>query len=542
MAAAGRDVCGALLTWLQTFAPPSPCASPQDLSNGVALAYVLHSIDSSWFNETWLGLIRDDAGDNWRLKVSNLRKVLQSLLEYWQDVLGRAVPEHQVPDVVLAAQGAEPQELGRMVLLVLACALCGQGREEHIQRILSLEEPVQRLLMLEIQELLDKEVMETDESQEQSRSCSFLSPALEGLGQRCRELELQEQSRLVQENRALREENDRLEREARRLQARAQQLRGPVGEGRALREERDALRSLEAAVASFRGSTWELRRRAHALEEREHAQLRRAAALELSRAQAARRQVEELRAERWQHQFCCLQERYQALSEEKERLQEERDALREANEELRCAQLQQSCLHQADGALVGSLAAELIPAELRNTVMRLQRENRRLQERLEATAVTPLHSTQGDSQAEFLLLDETIDYLDELQGDEDLDPHKDSSGSQCVKGLQQHQWGHSGGGQKVLDSPLAPELQTLRNQLQEKEALIRYLEGDWERSRAQREREERLLVTAWAWLCSSSRRRRGGGSSGAPPGGLIHSWLGAPPTAAPPPVNGGPNH
>ncbi|NWZ60272.1 HOOK2 protein, partial [Haliaeetus albicilla] len=68
------------------FAPPSPCASPQDLASGVALAHVLHSIDASWFNETWLGRIRDDAEDNWRLKVSNLRKVLQSVLEYWQDV------------------------------------------------------------------------------------------------------------------------------------------------------------------------------------------------------------------------------------------------------------------------------------------------------------------------------------------------------------------------------------------------------------------------------------------------------------------------
>ncbi|NXE71694.1 HOOK2 protein, partial [Calcarius ornatus] len=45
--------------------------------------------------------------------------------------------------------------------------------------------------------------------------------------------------------------------------------------------------------------------------------------------------------------------------------------------------------------------------------------------------------------------------------------------------------------------PLAPVLQLLRNQLQEKDALIRHLENDWERSRAQREREERLLVTAW---------------------------------------------
>ncbi|NXY91558.1 HOOK1 protein, partial [Alcedo cyanopectus] len=51
------------------FAPPSPCSSPQDLTSGVTLAHVLHSLDSSWFNETWLGRIREDAEDNWRLKV-----------------------------------------------------------------------------------------------------------------------------------------------------------------------------------------------------------------------------------------------------------------------------------------------------------------------------------------------------------------------------------------------------------------------------------------------------------------------------------------
>ncbi|KAM9514253.1 protein Hook homolog 2 [Guaruba guarouba] len=127
MAAAGRDVLGALLTWLQTFAPPSPCATPQDLTDGVALAYVLHSIDSSWFDETWLGLIRDDAADNGRLKVSNLQRVLQRLLEYWQEVLGRALPEHHLPDVALAAQSAEPEELRRMVRMVLRCAMSGAG-------------------------------------------------------------------------------------------------------------------------------------------------------------------------------------------------------------------------------------------------------------------------------------------------------------------------------------------------------------------------------------------------------------------------------
>ncbi|KAM8982760.1 uncharacterized protein PRD47_001096, partial [Ara ararauna] len=123
---------------------------------------------------------------------------------------------------------------------------------------------------------------------------------------------------------------------------------------------------------------------------------------------------------------------------------------------------------------------------------------------------------------------------DELQEDEDLELREDSSGSQCLKGLQQHQWGHSGGGHKVLDPPLTPDLQTLRNQLQEKEALIRHLEGDRERSRAQREREERLLVTAWYNMGLALQQQEEGGAP--------HSFLAQqrhPPHSRPPPGNGG---
>ncbi|NWS84658.1 HOOK2 protein, partial [Toxostoma redivivum] len=64
--------------------------------------------------------------------------------------------------------------------------------------------------------------------------------------------------------------------------------------------------------------------------------------------------------------------------------------------------------------------------------------------------------------------------------------------------------------------PLAPVLQLLRNQLQEKDALIRHLENDWERSRAQREREERLLVTAWYNMGLALQQQE----AGTPPRGL----------------------
>ncbi|KAM7026462.1 protein Hook homolog 2-like [Acridotheres tristis] len=613
--AAGRDGCGALLTWLQTFDPPSPCAAPPDLASGVTLAHVLHKIDSSWFDETWLGQIRDDTEGNARIKVNNLRKVLQSVLEYWQDVLGQAVAEQHVPDVAPAAQHGDPEQLGKLVKLVLGCAVSCERREEHIQRIMTLEESVQHEVMTAIQELLDPEPLEPMAAESygnfdaQSRRYYFLSqePPEEaggGSGQRCRELEqqvatlLEEKGHLAAENRALREQLDsdaagaaakkllrlqtqveelqeenyrlesgkeelrarcsRLEQEARGLQERAQELSGLAGEARALRDEMDLLRAssaragrLEAAVATYRGraaAAGELRRWVRALEERHAAQVRRAAHLQqqLGRAQAscaqleaARRQVEELsgqqaeaalRAEKWHLEFRHLQERFEALSQEKERLLEERDALREANEELRCVQVQQSYLSQTDTgpAPPRNLAAEILPAELRDTVTRLRRENRRLrlqrdqlQHRLEATEAAEARPAQGRLKEEFLLLDETPEDLDELpegeeEEEEELEPPRAGFRGSTRSPPQKPSVPL---GDPPRTPPLAPVLQLLQNQLQEKDALIRHLENDWERSRAQREREERLLVTAWYNMGLALQQQEGGTPSRGLPSG-----------------------
>ncbi|XP_014118340.1 PREDICTED: protein Hook homolog 2-like [Pseudopodoces humilis] len=571
--AAGRDACGALLTWLQTFDPPSPCAAPPDLASGVTLAHVLHKMGPTSFPPP---------------QVNNLRKVLQSVLEYWQDVLGQAVEERHVPDVAPAAQYGDPEQLGKLVRLVLGCAVSCQQREEHIQRIMTLEEAVQHEVMAAIQE---------------SRRYYFLSqePPEEaggGSGQRCQELEqqvatlLEEKGHLAAENRALREQLEadaagaaakkllrlqtqveelqeenyrlesgkeelrarcsRLEQEARGLQVRAQELSGLAGEARALRDEMDLLRAssaragrLEAAVATYRGraaAAGELRRWVRALEERHAAQVRRAAHLQqqLGRAQAgcaqleaARRQVEELsgqraeaalRAEKWHLEFRHLQERFEALSQEKERLLEERDALREANEELRCVQVQQSYLSQAglEGgpAPPQNLAAEILPAELRDTVTRLRRENRRLRlqrdqlwHRLEAGEP---RTAQGRPREELSLPEETPEDLDELpegeeeeEEEEELEPSRvPRSGFRGSPSLPPQKPSVSPGDPPGTP-PLAPVLQLLRNQLQEKDALIRHLE----RSRAQREREERLLVTAWYNMGLALQRQEGGTAS-----------------------------
>ncbi|XP_051796866.1 protein Hook homolog 2 [Acanthochromis polyacanthus] len=218
------ELCDSLLTWLQTFHVPS-CSSKYDLTSGVAIAHVLHRIDPSWFNETWLGRIKEESGANWRLKVSNLKKILKSMLEYYHDVLGNQVSDEHLPDVNLIGEMGDVTELGKLVQLVLGCAVSCEKKQEQIQQIMTLEESVQHVVMTAIQELLSKEPSSEAGSPEtygdfdyQSRKYYFLSEEAdekEDLSQRCRDLEhqlsvvVEEKSSLQAEARSLKEKLSR---------------------------------------------------------------------------------------------------------------------------------------------------------------------------------------------------------------------------------------------------------------------------------------------------------------------------------------------
>ncbi|XP_049733000.1 protein Hook homolog 2 isoform X2 [Elephas maximus indicus] len=674
------DLCGSLLTWLQTFHVPSPCASPQDLSSGLAVAYVLNQIDPSWFNEAWLQGISDDPGHNWRPKVGNLKMILQSLVEYSQDVLGHPVSEHHVPDVSLIGKFSDSAELGKLLQLVLGCAISCEKKQEHIQRIMTLEESVQHVVMEAIQELMTKDTPDSlgpetyGNFDSQSRRYYFLSEeAEEGdeLQQRCLDLERQlvllseEKQSLVQENAVLRErmgqpegegamgltakkllllqsqleqlqeENFRLEssreddhlhcveleREVTELQQRNQALTSLAQEAQALKDEMDELRQsseragqLEATLSGCRrrlGELMELRRQVRQLEERNagHAERTRQLEEELRRAgslrtqlEAQRRQVQELqsqrqeeamKAEKWLFECRNLEEKYESVTKEKERLLAERDSLREANEELRCAQLQPRGLSPADPSLdstsaaVENLAAEILPTELRETLLRLQLENKRLcqqeaadrerqeelqrhleeanrarhgletQHRLNQQQLSELQAQVeelqkalqeqgGKSEDPTLLkrkLEEHLQKLHEADLElqrkreyiEELEPPADSSTRRIeelqhslqkkdadlrameeryrryvdkartvIQTLEPKQWPPGGA---------PPELHDLQTQLRERDFRIRHLElpqqTDFEKSRSQREQEEKLLISAWYNMGMALQQRAG---------------------------------
>ncbi|XP_061118235.1 protein Hook homolog 3 isoform X1 [Conger conger] len=203
------ELCESLLTWIQTFGVEAPCKSVEDLTSGVVMAQVLQKIDIVYFNDSWISRIKSEVGDNWRLKVSNLKKILKGILDYNHEVLGQQINDFTLPDVTLVGEHSDTAELGRMLQLILGCAVNCEQKQEYIQTIMMMEESVQHVVMTAIQELMSKEtpVMAGNDAyidldRQLKKTVEDLNDALatkEEIAQRCHELDMQ--AYLVQEER-----------------------------------------------------------------------------------------------------------------------------------------------------------------------------------------------------------------------------------------------------------------------------------------------------------------------------------------------------
>ncbi|XP_035032249.1 protein Hook homolog 1 [Hippoglossus stenolepis] len=206
-----------LIVWLQTFNTTAPCRTVEELTTGVAISQALHQIDPAWFDDGWLGRIKTDVEDNWRLKMNNLKKVLQMVVDYYNEVLGQEISDFPWPDVALVSEHSDPVESGRLLQLILGCAVRCERKQEYIQIIMTLEESVQLVVMTAIQELMSKETkgpfgaeQSGDLEQQLKKSCEDLAELLaekEALAQRCQELDIQV-AVLQEERNSLLAEND----------------------------------------------------------------------------------------------------------------------------------------------------------------------------------------------------------------------------------------------------------------------------------------------------------------------------------------------
>ncbi|XP_051540922.1 protein Hook homolog 3-like isoform X4 [Myxocyprinus asiaticus] len=208
-------------TDIQTFGVEASCSTVDQLTSGVAMAQVLQKIDVMYFTDAWISRIKPDVGDNWRLKTSNLKKILKGILDYNHEVLGQQITDFTLPDVNLIAEHADAAELGRMLQLILGCAVNCEQKQEYIQSIMMMEESVQHVVMTAIQELMSKEMPVStgsdsygDLDRQLKTTVEELNDALaikEEISQRCHELDMQvaalqeEKGSLLAENQVLME-------------------------------------------------------------------------------------------------------------------------------------------------------------------------------------------------------------------------------------------------------------------------------------------------------------------------------------------------
>jgi len=95
--------------------------SVEECSDGVAMAQVLHVLAPDSFDSTWLSKV-STVGDNKRLKLANLRKVLTGTLDYLKDVVGMQLSQFPLPDINKVVE-CDPAHLGRLLQLILGVAI-----------------------------------------------------------------------------------------------------------------------------------------------------------------------------------------------------------------------------------------------------------------------------------------------------------------------------------------------------------------------------------------------------------------------------------
>lgn len=149
-----------------------PLDSAADLSSGVALGELIallapdyspkvkNNIGSGEFR--FINLITEHneiisyctfSDDNWRLKASNLKKIVDSVVLYYSDVLDLSLDANLKPEVIKIAEVNDVKELEKLLKLILGLAVNCNEKQNYITQIMEMEENVQQNIMKALQDI-----------------------------------------------------------------------------------------------------------------------------------------------------------------------------------------------------------------------------------------------------------------------------------------------------------------------------------------------------------------------------------------------------
>lgn len=156
-----------LLQWLESFELDGQKISVgtkgddayYNIADGYVCARILNQISPLNFPDKWLeGIKPVPPNGSWRLRVSNLKRILQKIHDYASDLQNsqfRALSEI-TPDVAVIAQNFDPGQINRLIQLILFCAINCPNKQNYIGKIQDLPKQMKQDIKEAIEELLVK--------------------------------------------------------------------------------------------------------------------------------------------------------------------------------------------------------------------------------------------------------------------------------------------------------------------------------------------------------------------------------------------------
>ena len=195
-----EELAECLLMWVQTFDVDGEKDSVQGLCDGAALVNILLEVSSCYFSDKLAG-VKSDEASNKHIKISNLKKIMNAVLSFYDNEIGMRIQENKKPNLKMIVENSSLLEMGRLLQLVLGCAVNCDNKQDYIQAIMGMEESVQHGVMTAIQELMTQDAvpssLENDgvdlatQLANTQRELSETKQANADLSQRCGELDLQ---------------------------------------------------------------------------------------------------------------------------------------------------------------------------------------------------------------------------------------------------------------------------------------------------------------------------------------------------------------
>ncbi|XP_031572886.1 daple-like protein isoform X2 [Actinia tenebrosa] len=144
-----------LVTWVNTFKNNSPAETINEFADGVFLNEIMVEIDPTYFTLT---RVHQNVDGDTNIRIQNLDILVRHLKAFYQEKLQQVVLL-RAPDVVAIAHHPDSdvglQELIKILLLMLGCAVQCDSKESFIEKIKELDLEVQKHLVDCIKEITE---------------------------------------------------------------------------------------------------------------------------------------------------------------------------------------------------------------------------------------------------------------------------------------------------------------------------------------------------------------------------------------------------